>query len=337
MRVPNSENLQISATYLRILAREHADPSGILAELGVEDSVASDSETVSVSDFFALVRAVDECHSDRAWHLEYAHRTADHFHGPLTFAMMSAPTIGEGLGAIGRYMSIRASYLRSGTSRTGRDFSIELIESQDLGDIRHLLLEITFRILHDYVAMIGDVNLAAATLSLTYPAGEDRAYYDKGFNCRVLFDQDANVLTMPAAWMAIPNPQHEQSTWTNAIAQCEVALSELDQEDAVARTRSFINATMIREPASLCIDDAAKFMGMSTRTLIRRLGNDGTSFQELRDSARQDLALRLLRKPNLTVESIAAATGFSDAANFSRAFKRWFGASPRRYRRERTG
>jgi len=334
MAMQSSNEMRISDTYMRILAREHSSPHEILAPLGVADHSASDSETSSVGDFFTLVTAIDGSHDDRGWHLEFARRTADHFHGPLTFALVSAPTIGAGLDAFARYVTIRAPYLSGTTSRAGLKFSISLKESQDLADIRHLLIEIPFRILHDYVAMLGAVNLAMATLSLSYRRDNERQYYEHGFDCSVSFEQPSNALTMPAAWMAIPNPQYDENTWVNAIAQCEVALSELSPTDIVARIRANIDATLAREPQHLCIDNAARSLGVSVRTLIRRLRASGSSFQTLRDKARQDLALRLLRKPNLTVDEIALALGFSEAANFSRAFKRWFGTSPGRYRRE---
>jgi len=337
MDVSAFKEMRVSATYLRILAREHSDPPEILAALGVADAAASDSDTVSVADLFTLVREIDRDHRDRGWHLEFARRTADHFHGPLTFALVSAPTIGDGLYAFARYVQIRAPYFRGMHYRTGPKFSIEIEELRDLEDIRHLLVEIPFRILHDYVAMIGAVNLAAATLSLQYPAAKGRDYYERGFECRVLFEQQSNALTMPAAWMVIPNPQYDESAWSSATARCEVAFSELTPADTVGRIRAYINATLAREPRNLSIDDAARALGVSVRTLIRRLGKSGSSFQTLRDGARQDLALRLLGKPNLTVEDVAVALGFSDAANFSRAFKRWFGASPRRYHRQRGG
>ncbi len=334
MAVQSSDEMRISDTYVRILAREHSSPHEILASLGVAEHGASDSETTLVTDFFMLVRAVDHSHTDRGWHLDFARRTADHFHGPLTFALVSAPTIGAGLDAFARYVRIRVPYLSGTASRAGLKFSIELEELRELADIRHLLIEIPFRILHDYVAMLGAVNLAMATLSLNYPARNERQYYAHGFDCAVSFDQPSNVITMPAAWMAIPNPQYDESTWVNAITRCEVALSELSPADTVARARAYIDATLAREPQHLCIDNAARSLGVSVRTLIRRLGSSGSSFRTLRDKARRDLALRLLRKPNLTVEDIALALGFSEAANFSRAFKRWFGASPGRYRRE---
>ncbi len=328
------EAMRMPATYLRLLAREHPRPQQILTRFGVFESAPSDPDTISVAEFFALVRAVDSSRPDRGWHLDMARRTADHFHGPLTFALMSAPTIGDGVRAFARYVRIRVPYLRGATQQTGFKFKIEFAELGDFDDLRPVLLEIPFRILQDYVSMIGDVNLEAASLSLKYPSTRKRRYYRQGFDCPVLFEQSANVLTMPAAWMAIPNPQYDETTWLNARAQCEVALSDLTPTDTVTRTRVYVDAVLPRDPRKLCIDDAARNLGLSVRTLIRRLRKDGTSFQAVRDKARQDLALRLLRKPNLTVEEIALAVGFSGAANFSRAFKRWFGSSPVRYRRE---
>ena len=205
MKTPAPEEMRISTTYMRMLAREQRDPQAILGPLGVANESPSDSKTISVSDFFALVHAVDACHVDRAWHLDLARRTADHFHGPLTFVLMSAPTIGDGLDAFAHYTPIRVPYLRSKTYRTGREHTYEIAEFGDLGDLRHLFLEIPFRVLHDYVAMIGDVNLSAAVLSLTYPASAERPYYEDGFDCGVLFDQEKNALAMPAAWTAILN------------------------------------------------------------------------------------------------------------------------------------
>jgi len=329
--------MQISATYMRLLAREHPEPQKVLQAHGIEVGSARDTETYPVEEMFALVRKVDQAQSDRGWHLEFARRTADHFHGPLTFALMSAPTIGDGIEAFARYVVIRVPYLRGGIYRSGLNLSIELEELRDLEDLRSMLVEIPLRIIHDYVVMIGNVDLAAATLSLRYPASRERRYYRRGFKCRVAFDQERNALTLPATWMAIPNPQFDEGTWSSAVARCEVALAAMNPADTVTRTRAYINATLARDPGALSIDQAAQRLGMSTRTLIRRLGNGGTSFQILRDTARQDLALQMLEKPSLTVEAVSAALGFSDAANFSRAFKRWFGASPRRFRREHPG
>ncbi|MEM8980980.1 MAG: AraC family transcriptional regulator ligand-binding domain-containing protein [Pseudomonadota bacterium] len=78
---------------------------------------------------------------------------------------------------------------------------------------------------------------------------------------------------------------------------------------------------------------AAQSLNMTTRTLIRKLDADGTSFQSIKDALRRDIAIRHLQVGQMSVEAIAQEVGFSSAANFHRAFQRWTGTTPRAYRR----
>lgn len=77
------------------------------------------------------------------------------------------------------------------------------------------------------------------------------------------------------------------------------------------------------------IDRIARDLGMSRQTLYRRLRQDGVTFEELLDKLRHRLALRYLKQDRMSVKGTAYRLGFSDPAAFSRAFKRWTGASPR--------
>lgn len=76
------------------------------------------------------------------------------------------------------------------------------------------------------------------------------------------------------------------------------------------------------------IDDVARAFGCSRQTLYRRLKEEGATFAVLVDGVRRRLALRLLRDEGVSVKEVAYRLGFSDPAAFSRAFKRWTGASP---------
>ncbi len=79
---------------------------------------------------------------------------------------------------------------------------------------------------------------------------------------------------------------------------------------------------------------AARQLGMSARTLQRRLSDDGTTFERSVDSVRQESALRMLRAtPRPQVLQVALRLGFSDERAFSRAFRRWTGLSPRQWQR----
>lgn len=70
----------------------------------------------------------------------------------------------------------------------------------------------------------------------------------------------------------------------------------------------------------------------SPRTLIRRLREEGSSYQQLLDSVREELACWLLIQTDLPVEAIAERVGYADTSNFSRTFRRWLGVTPREFR-----
>ncbi|MFQ6023678.1 MAG: AraC family transcriptional regulator [Acidiferrobacterales bacterium] len=79
-------------------------------------------------------------------------------------------------------------------------------------------------------------------------------------------------------------------------------------------------------------ESVARALHMSLRTLQRRLKQEGSSYKQLLDQTRRDLAARYLRESHLTVGEITFLLGFSEAANFTRAFKRWHGLSPSEFR-----
>jgi AraC-like DNA-binding protein len=79
----------------------------------------------------------------------------------------------------------------------------------------------------------------------------------------------------------------------------------------------------------------AQMLHLSERTLQRRLGEEGTSFQQLLDDTRRTLAEQYLAQPDLALLEIAYLLGFADPSNFFRAFKRWFAMTPGEYRAQR--
>jgi AraC-like DNA-binding protein len=80
------------------------------------------------------------------------------------------------------------------------------------------------------------------------------------------------------------------------------------------------------------LEEVAKRLGMSTRTLKRRLADQGTTFSHVLDELRRQRALLLLANRELSINEIAGRLGYTEAANFTRAFRRWTGRTPAAYR-----
>ena len=95
------------------------------------------------------------------------------------------------------------------------------------------------------------------------------------------------------------------------------------------RVRAFLYGTDWRHCQ---LRDAAEALNMTARTLIRRLNDEGTSFQEIKDALRRDMAISELHQGTRTIEEISHDTGFTAPTNFYRAFRKWTGRTPGSYR-----
>jgi AraC-like DNA-binding protein len=93
------------------------------------------------------------------------------------------------------------------------------------------------------------------------------------------------------------------------------------------------NALRDARTASPSLPEIAHTLHLSPRTLHRRLGEEGSSFQAIKDALRRDLAIERLTKTTKTLTAVAAELGFADTAAFYRAFLRWTGMAPAHYRR----
>ena len=80
------------------------------------------------------------------------------------------------------------------------------------------------------------------------------------------------------------------------------------------------------------LSDLADLLYLSERSLQRRLTESGTSFRQLQEESRFDLAKKLLHRSDMSITDIGFELGYERPANFSRAFQRWTGVSPRQYR-----
>lgn len=112
-------------------------------------------------------------------------------------------------------------------------------------------------------------------------------------------------------------------------------LAHLDRREVGARVKARLVDALPAGPVSEA--DMARSLNLSARSLQRRLREEQTSYKELLDRTRHELALRYLGNSRLSVNEVTYLLGFSDPSNFARAFRRWEGTSPSRYRDTRIG
>jgi AraC-like DNA-binding protein len=169
-----------------------------------------------------------------------------------------------------------------------------------------------------------------------HPAPADREPYAQAFPAqRVQFSAPYLGFVLPEAWLTEPLAQADQDLHTVLRKSAELLLSNLPHVESITER---VRALLIVELASghAGISQIARQLGMSQRTLGRRLASEGTKFSELLDMLRRSLATRYLRERATAIADIAQLTGFAQTNAFHRAFRRWTGTTPGEYRRDRT-
>jgi AraC-like DNA-binding protein len=158
-----------------------------------------------------------------------------------------------------------------------------------------------------------------------------RKAYEAHFGCPVKFDARQNVLVFAKADVDRPFLTHNPDLFATIAPQLELELKQAQQSRAIGEKVKGILKPLLagRRPG---IEDVAKELGTSARTLQRRIAQDGATFQQLLQQARRELARHYLLHSSLELNETAYLLGYEDAHSFFRAFHEWEGSPPGEWR-----
>ena len=193
--------------------------------------------------------------------------------------------------------------------------------------LHELLLRVFWRLL----AWVAGGHLTAVRFDFAFACPPHASNYGKVFPAPVQFEQRRSTFWFDARRLQDPVRRNEAALRTFlADAQTYVILPRRNDDTISARVRDKLQQA---QPAWPDLDGAAAALHISTSTLQRRLANEGTSFQSLKDALRRDVAIVRLNTSAVPLATLAYELGFADSAAFQRAFKGWTGSAPGAYRR----
>ena len=166
-----------------------------------------------------------------------------------------------------------------------------------------------------------------------HDAPETIEAHEAYFGCPTHFGSDRDALLLSDDALSAKNRLGDEST--SAFFDRYLETEEIAYAGVVSLDRQVRSAvTSCLSEGVPTVSDIAARLGMSARTLQRRLAEEGRTYQELVDRARRELARALLRDTQYSLADVAFLTGFSEQSTFTRAFKRWSGQTPRSFRLE---
>jgi AraC-like DNA-binding protein len=164
-----------------------------------------------------------------------------------------------------------------------------------------------------------------------HPSPKTITAHETYFGCPVYFQSDRDALLISSETLQTPNKLGDASISKFFDTHLETELSKLEDDSALNRQVRIQVSQALSEGVPM-LSDIARRLGMSGRTLQRRLSDEGYSYQTLVDESRRQLAKHLLQQTDFSLADVAFMTGFSEQSAFTRAFKRWAGQTPRSYR-----
>ncbi|MHC8306904.1 AraC family transcriptional regulator [Pseudomonas sp. PB3P13] len=211
----------------------------------------------------------------------------------------------------------------------GEMIRLSLDDSQ-FRDPDHFLTESQLLVWHRLGSwLIGQrIRLEQATFS--YPKPAHGAEYDLLFPCALAFSAAQSSLLFHSRYLALPLLQDERTLKHFLERSPADLLSRPDDGDSLS---SQLRRLLSRDSSTWPdLEAVAAHLHISPQTLRRHLREEGSSFQELKDQLRRDIAIYHLSRADLSLQQIAEQLGFSEPSAFHRAFKKWTGLTPGAYR-----
>jgi AraC-like DNA-binding protein len=174
-------------------------------------------------------------------------------------------------------------------------------------------------------------SFVARELHVTYGPPEGTNTYPATFGCEVRFGQRENQLLFDAGWLDGTPLLGNEISYSTLAKLCDELLKELKLHVGLAGKIREMLLVNLAQPTRF--NALAKHLAMTPRTLRRKLQDENTSYRDLIDELRMHVAIKYLRDTQLTIDDIADSLGFSEAANFRHAFRRWTERAPQDFRR----
>jgi AraC-like DNA-binding protein len=247
------------------------------------------------------------------------------------YCALNSSTLGAAFARVARYHSIWTDGALF-TLETADDTSAIVYRYSDPSILEHRQdSEMTLATVTTLCRNIATPGFTPAAVEFQHAAPADLTEHERLFNCPVKFGAPTNRLSFPSNFLSLPIAKADASLCALLDRHAEELLAKYPPRDSlIDRVRNVIaNEFRGGEPS---LERIADRLGLTARTLQRKLQELGTSYNDVLDQMRRQLAERYMREPQMAICEVAYLLGFSESSSFHRAFKRWTGVTPKEFR-----
>ena len=306
----------------------------LLARAGIGPAELADPDALlSFRAWVGLFEEAAEETGDQAIGLGYAEQLPWKDLGVLAYVSFHSPTLGAAYANGSRYFAVQQTAGRPALEVNGDEASLSYAIDDDTitahGQHSEALLFLFVRVGRDGAR--ADFTPREVRFRHRAPERDVQHRIAKAFRCPVTWSQQRDEMVMNAADLRLPLRDADPGLLPILMRHADECLAKMPSaDDFVGNVRRLVVANLSSD--EVAIEDIAARVGLSARSLQRRLQESGSSFKDVVDEARLALARRYLEDPKLTLTEAAYLLGYSELSAFSRAFRRWTGTTAAAYR-----
>ena len=318
------------------VAGDAIDAAAVLRSVGLEPEGPLDPKIMLDEDtFYGMLELMAEYMDATALPLIVGAAMRPDEYGALGLAWKAAPDLYGSFSRVVRYARLWTSIVqyelkdtdkgvlfvehRAGPRRLGMRLSIEA----DLASGVSLARQVSYR------------SFSPIEIYFHHPAPKTLRHHQAYFNCPVHFGADQDAMLLSHQSLKEPNILGDEGITQFLVSHLNKELAEIDKAPSLRQQAKDAIARSLSEGVPK-MEQIARRLGVSVRSFHRRLADQGTRFQALREETRREIAIAMLGEERYALSEIAFLTGFSEQSAFTRAFKRWTGTPPATYRKHNT-
>jgi AraC-like DNA-binding protein len=253
------------------------------------------------------------------WHPSMAHA--------LGYAVLASDTLHEAFSRLSRYFKVLTTSRETlSLIRRNDDYLFLWDDTQCDCRISDVEYDEGFAAIVAMMRICAGEDASALYFNMRRTPPPCETEFKRFFRAPIHYNADENSIALPRTLVEAELPSGNIQVARECDRIIDTYLSHLDRSHVAARTRAKLIEKL---PAGTPSEGGiARALNLSVRSLQRRLSDEHTTFKQLLDDTRRELALQYIRDPSVTITEMTYLLGYSEPANFSRAFKRWTGSSP---------
>jgi AraC-like DNA-binding protein len=335
MRAPGTVAVLLLRALLDAARRARVPTDRVLEAIGVAEKTALDIDGwISVDAMTQAWTLVPALSNDPDFGLHAGENVPAGVYGLLEFAVISSPTFHAALERVARFYRLLGAMSELTFALDGRDVRLMLrpVVAVDANRLRHYT-EHFFAMLVTRGRALARDEIGPRLIRFVHDAPANVTEHARVFQTKVMFGQPRNEIVLDRTALDTPL-RTSNAGLARVLEETSSALLASVDADLVQHLRAALPEAMRAGDAGIAI--VAKKLGMSTRTLQRKLRERDTSFADVLDEVRREIAERYAASGDTSFAEVAFLLGFSQPSAFHRAFKRWTGTTAKSYRAARS-